>query len=245
MAHWNPWHGCHKLSAGCQNCYVYRMDKRHGKDSSIVTQLKTFTYPIQKKRDNSYKIPSGSIVYTCFTSDFFVEEADAWRDEAWKMIKERNDLFFFMITKRIERFYKCIPKDWGEGYEHVTICCTIENQDRANVRMPIYMNAKIAHKQIICEPLLEEVDLSPWLNESIEQITAGGESGLDARVCDYDWILHMREQCEQFHIPFYFKQTGAKFKKDGRIYRVLRKDQHHQARKAGIDICAKYPNYKD
>ncbi|MEN6339375.1 MAG: DUF5131 family protein, partial [Clostridiaceae bacterium] len=32
---WNPWHGCHKYSAGCQNCYVYRMDDRHGKDAGI------------------------------------------------------------------------------------------------------------------------------------------------------------------------------------------------------------------
>ncbi|MCB7206753.1 DUF5131 family protein, partial [Dorea formicigenerans] len=23
MANWNPWHGCHKISAGCEHCYVY------------------------------------------------------------------------------------------------------------------------------------------------------------------------------------------------------------------------------
>lgn len=244
MASWNPWHGCHKLSAGCQNCYVYRMDARRDKDSSIVTRLKNFQYPIQKKRDGSYKIPSGTIVYTCFTSDFFVEEADAWRDEAWAMIKEREDLFFFMITKRIDRLESCVPQDWGNGYENVMICCTIENQERANYRMPIYMKANIAHKSIICEPLLEDIDLTPWLDNSIEQITAGGESGMEARICDYDWILHIRQQCLENDIKFYFKQTGAKFRKDGKLYRILRKDQHHQARKAGIDYHADYPQYK-
>ncbi|MEN6461119.1 MAG: DUF5131 family protein, partial [Syntrophomonas sp.] len=37
MPTWNPWHGCHKISTGCQNCYVYRIDAQHGKDSSIVS----------------------------------------------------------------------------------------------------------------------------------------------------------------------------------------------------------------
>lgn len=244
MANWNPWHGCHKLSAGCQNCYVYRMDHQHGRDASVVTRLKNFDLPIQKKRDQTYKISSKEIVYTCFTSDFFVEEADAWREEAWNIIRERKDLFFFMITKRIDRFAQCVPEDWHDGYENVTICCTIENQERANYRMPIYMQAKIKHKQLICEPLLEDIDLTPWLDETIEQITAGGESGMEARVCDYDWILHIREQCIRFDIPFYFKQTGARLRKDGRVYRILRKDQHHQARKANIDIRADYPKYK-
>lgn len=245
MANWNPWHGCHKLSAGCQNCYVYRMDQKHGKDSSVVTRLKNFDLPIQKKRDGTYKIPPHEIVYTCFTSDFFVEEADQWRDEAWNIIKEREDLHFFMITKRIDRFASCIPADWGDGYENVTICCTIENQERANYRMPIYTQAKIRHKELICEPLLEDIDLSPWLDEQIEQVSAGGESGNEARICDYDWILHIHDQCLAKKIPFYFKQTGARFRKNGHIYRILRKDQHSQARKAGIDWCANYPVIKE
>lgn len=244
MANWNPWHGCHKISAGCQNCYVYRMDEKHGKDSSVVTRLKSFHLPIQKKRDQSYKIPAGEIVYTCFTSDFFVEEADVWRNEAWEMIKERSDLYFFMITKRIDRFEHCIPDDWGEGYENVMICCTIENQERANVRMPIYKKAKIAHKALICEPMLGNIDLQEWLDESIEQLIAGGESGNEARVCDYEWILHLREQCIEKDIRFYFKQTGARFRKEGKVYRIMRKDQHKQARKAGIDVRADYPTYK-
>jgi hypothetical protein len=48
-------------------------------------------------------------------------------------MRERSDLRFSMITKRIDRLTKCVPKDWGEGWEHVTICCTVENPDRAVV----------------------------------------------------------------------------------------------------------------
>lgn len=149
MPQWNPWHGCHKFSEGCEHCYVYRMDERHGKDASVVTKLKTMYLPIAKKRDGSYKIPSGEVLYTCFTSDFFVEEADEWRKEAWAIIKERSDLHFFMITKRIHRFMECIPEDWGDGYENVTICCTMENQKQADIRLPIYLKMPIRHKQLI------------------------------------------------------------------------------------------------
>ena len=72
---WNPWHGCHKLSEGCRHCYVYRGDSKRGRDSSIVEKTGKFDLPLQrKKRTDEYKIPSGNLVYTCFTSDFLVED---------------------------------------------------------------------------------------------------------------------------------------------------------------------------
>lgn len=236
MASWNPWHGCHKLSEGCRNCYVYRIDAKHGKDSSVITKTREFDRPVKRKRDNSYKIDPGSIVYTCFSSDFFVEDADEWRKEAWKMMRERSDLHFFMITKRIDRFADCIPEDWGDGYENVTICCTMENQDRADYRLPIYQNAPIRHKLIICEPLLSPINFSGCLGSWVEQIVTGGESGNEARVCNYDWVLNIREQCICKGVRFSYKQTGARLLKDGHLYRIKRQYQHSQARKAGINF---------
>lgn len=132
MANWNPWHGCHKISEGCKNCYVYRQDAMYGKDSFIVAKTENFSLPIKRKRNGEYKLQSGDLVYTCFTSDFFVEDADQWRIEAYKMIRERQDLNFLIITKRIDRFYINLPKDWNDGYNNVIICCTVENQDRAD-----------------------------------------------------------------------------------------------------------------
>ena len=106
------------------------------------------------------------------------------------------------------------------------------------------MELPIRHKELICEPLLEEIDLTLWLDERIEQVTAGGESGDEARICDYAWILHLREQCLNKKIPFYFKQTGARFVKDGICYHIPRKQQLTQARKANIDYLAVYPDFK-
>lgn len=232
---WNPWHGCHKLSEGCRNCYVYRGDARRGIDSTVVTQTKNFDVPVRRKRNGEYKIPSGNDVYTCFTSDFFIDAADLWRPQAWKMIRERSDLNFLMITKRIDRFHLCVPDDWGDGYDNVTICCTVENQDRADYRLPIYKEAPIKHKMIICEPLLERIDLTSYFGTWVEHVTAGGESGKDTRPCNFDWIMEIHDLCIRNDISFWFKQTGSRFIKDGKLYDIPRRMQHSQARKAGIN----------
>lgn len=240
---WNPWHGCHKLSAGCMHCYVYRGDSKRGIDSRIVSKTRNFDLPVQKKkRSGEYKIPSGSMVYTCFTSDFFVEDADEWRAGAWEMMRLRSDMRFMIITKRIDRFQELLPDDWGEGYDNITICCTIENQDRADYRLPIYKAAPIKHKIIICEPLLERIDLRPYnIGEWAEQVVVGGESGYDSRVCNFDWVMELHDLCVEQNVAFWFKQTGAKFIKDGKLFSINRKFQHSQARKAGIN----YPSIKN
>lgn len=240
---WNPWHGCQKYSAGCLHCYVYRGDAKRGIDSSIVTKTKNFDLPVQRKRNGEYKIPAGTWVFTCFTSDFLVKDADAWRTETWEMIRLRSDLKFFMITKRIDRLQEVLPEDWGAGYEHVTICCTVENQECAEYRLPIYKVAPIRHKIIICEPLLGRIDLSSYdIGLWIEQVVVGGESGHEARPCHFDWVMEIRERCLKNNVPFWFKQTGAKFVKDGRLYHIARRFQHQQARKAGINIAFVIPN---
>ena len=177
---WNPWHGCRKISEGCRNCYVYRQDSRHDKDSREVRQTAMFDRPVRRSRDGRFKVPAGEMVYTCFTSDFLLEEADAWRAEAWEMMRIRHDLRFLFFTKRIDRLAAVLPPDWGDGYENVVIGCTVENQ-----------------------------------------------------------AIGLREQCVAADISFCFHQTGARFVKDGRMYRIHRRYQHSQARKAGIDYRLK------
>ncbi len=102
-------------------------------------------------------------------------------------------------------------------------------------RLPLLQELPIRHKAIICEPLLEAINFHDSLDSCFEQVTVGGESGRDARVCDYDWILNIREQCIKANVSFHFKQTGATFRKDGRIYHIPRDQQMRQAHLAGID----------
>ena len=235
---WNCWHGCTKLSAGCLNCYMYRRDAMYGKDSTVAAKTGAFRLPVKKDRQGRYKIPSGELVYTCFTSDFFLEEADEWRKEAWEMIRLRPDLTFFIITKRPDRFYAGLPKDWGDGYDNVCISCTCESQYTADLRLPVFLELPIKHKSITHEPMLQKINIRKYLRDYgsvIESVSCGGESGPDARPCDYAWVLDTMLQCVEYDVSFFFHQTGANFIRAGKQYHIERKDQHLQAAKAGID----------
>ncbi len=233
---WNPWHGCQRVSEGCQNCYVYRIDGKHGKESGTVTLNSDFLLPLRESRGR-WKIESGERVYTCFSSDFLIPEADEWRTDVWRMMKLRQDLHFVFFTKRIERLERVLPPDWGEGYDNVTVGCTCENQARAEERLPIFLSLPLLHRMIICEPLLGEIDLRPFLNRAeIEEVCAGGESGEGARECDFAWIMLLQRACAESGVRFSYHQTGAKLRRDGVLYRIPRSQQHAQAKRANIDL---------
>ncbi len=231
---WNPWHGCHKISPGCANCYVYRRDESIGKDASEVTRIGDFVLPLKKNRQGLHKLTADDgVVFTCMTSDFFLEDADEWRQECWDMIRERQDLHFHIITKRIHRFGLCAPPDWGDGWEHVTICSTCEDQERTDLRLPILLDLPLKHREVICEPMLGAIDMEKYLASGlIEHVTCGGESGSSARPCDFRWIREVRRECVRHAVPFTFKQTGAVFIKDGRTYHIERAMQMPQAKKS-------------
>lgn len=239
---WNLWHGCTRCSPGCLRCYMFRRDKEYGKDPTFVHKTASFNLPVRKYRSgpykDCYKIPQGSTIYTCFTSDFFHSAADEWRPEAWTMMKERSDCTFFMITKRPERIVETLPRDWGSGYDNVHICVTCENQYWADKRLPIFLSLPIKHKSITHEPMLERIEIRRYLKEyafQIENVSCGGESGPDARICDYSWVLNTHLQCVEFGVPFSYHQTGARLRKGNRVYDIPRDQQHIQAHKAGLD----------
>lgn len=238
---WNPWHGCHKTSTGCMNCYVYLQDKGFDKDSSVVQKsITNFNMPLRRNRQREFSVISGSTVFTCFTSDFFIEEADKWREEAWDIIKKRSDLNFLIPTKRIHRFLECVPKDWGKGWKNVFVAVSVENQLYADKRLPFFLELPIAHKLVFASPLLEEIHLEPYLSEGkLEKVCVGGESYENARLCNFDWVLSLFSQCKKFDVSFEFHQTGSNFQKDGKVFKISHFKEYAQAKKAGLDFESK------
>ena len=238
MPIWNPWHGCHKISQGCKHCYVFREDAAFGTDIStnVVRKTAAFNLPVKRDRKKNWKFPAGTEFALCFTSDLLIEEADEWRHEIWDMIRQRSDCSFYFFTKRIEQLAECLPSDWGEGYDHVAIGCTVENQDRAEYRLPIFLSLPIKHRMVIVAPMIEQINLEKYLNpELIEEVSVGGESGKYARPLDFDWVLNLRQQCVNAGVPFNFHQTGSYLIKEGRRFHIPREHQHSQARKANVD----------
>ena len=239
---WNPWHGCTRVSEGCDNCYMYYMDGQRGIDPSVIRKSKSgFTYPLQRRRDGSYKVRAGELIRICMTSDFLLPEADPWRPEVWDIIRQRPDVKFFILTKRPERFCGCLPSDWGDGWQNVMLNVTCENQRRANERIPLLLATPAAHRGIMCAPFIGSVSVekaapgSLGKPDGIEQVIAGGENYAGARPCHYEWVRQLHAECVAANATFAFIETGSTFVKDGRTYHLRGKNlQSEQAWKSGL-----------
>lgn len=239
---WNPWHGCVKCSEGCDHCYMYFLDRVRDQDGSRIYKTKTgFRKPIQKDRQGRYKIQSGEMLRVCMTSDFFLEEADRWRDEAWDMIRQRKDVVFFLLTKRPQRVRECLPFDWGGGWENVFFNVTCENQRRADERIPVLLELPFQHKGIMCAPFIGPVSIRKYLESGqIERVKCGGENYDGARPCHFDWVKSLRRECMDFNVTFCFIETGTVFVKDGKTYRMPDKRvQSEMAYKSGMNFQGK------
>ena len=243
---WNPWHGCKKYSEGCQNCYMYYLDSLREKDGSQIYRTKAgFRYPLSKDRSGRYKVKSGEMLRVCMTSDFFLEEADAWRDEAWEIIHRRPDVKFFLLTKRPERVADHLPKDWGDGWENVMFNVTCENQRRADERIPILLELPFKHKGIMCAPFIGPVSIAKYLpSGQIEQVLCDGENYGGARPCLYEWVKNLHDECVQYNVTFVFCGTGRRFVKDGKLYKLEGSIQTQQAHKSGLSFQGKPIDWK-
>jgi protein gp37 len=198
---WNPWYGCHKVSAGCKNCYMYRQMKLWGRDPYTVAKSKT-TFEAPLKWTNKR-------VFTCSWSDWFIEEADEWRPEAWEIVKQKPDLTFRILTKRPERIIGHLPGDWGAGYENVWLGVTVESQQYAS-RMDTLRAIPAKIRWVSAEPLLGPLSLNL---AGYSWIVTGGESDYVApRPADPQWFKDIRDDCAKAGVAFFHKQNGGSLK---------------------------------
>lgn len=230
MFTYNPWLGCHKISSGCINCYVFSFDNANH-DSNKIFLNKNFDILVKKDRKGHYIIKGGQDVIVCQKSDFLLEEADLWRYDLYKMIKERKDLHFILLTKRIERAESTLPADWDNGYPNVTFTVSCEDQDSFDKRIPYLLDLKACSKSIMLAPLLGEIDITKLIkdNKEIEYINCGGENYSGARPICYEHIKKVSEDTLKLGIPFYFFDTGAYLIKDNKKYFIPIDKRYTQA----------------
>ncbi len=216
---WNPWHGCVKCSEGCENCYMYFLDRMRDRDGAEIRPTANAAYPLSRDRKGRYRIQSGEKISVCMTSDFFLEQADPWRGAAWDIIRARSDVIFYLLTKRPQRVADCLPADWGDGWDNVFFNVTCENQRRADERVPLLLSLPFKHKGVSCTPLIGPVRLGACLDSGqIEQVLCGGENYGGRRPCHFEWVQALREECVSRDITFCFLETGTVFIKDGKQY---------------------------
>lgn len=226
---------------------MYALDKMRGieKASDEVYKLKTmFDYPLKRDKQGRYKIQSGERISVNMTSDTFIEEADEWRPEMWKIIKERSDVIFWLLTKRPERFYVGLPDDWNDGYPNVIMNITCEDQKTYNKRIPYLLDFPAKHKGLCLAPLLSDMDISYALQSGqIEDVSVGGENYDNPRACNYAWVKHIADTCREYHINFCWYETGTRLFYNNEIW--VMSSKHEQMVNAFFSgLNQKYYNIK-
>jgi len=234
-ATWNIARGCTKVDADCKFCYMYR-DSMDGTryDPKVVKQTKTvFDFPLKYKETKSKVLPgSRPLIFTCSLTDFFHPDIDAFRHEAWDIIRRCPHLIFQILTKRPERIKACLPHDWGTGWDNVWLGTSCGSQEALDVRGRHLMSRPAKLKFLSLDPLYGMInlydldnDLRDWHDE-ICWVIIGGESGNETgkyryRECYPGWIDHVRITSQIAGVPVFVKQLGTHLAK---LYGL--KDRH-------------------
>lgn len=95
----------------------------------------------------------------------------------------------------------CFPPKW------IWLGVSVEDQKRADKRIPHLLRTPAAVRFLSVEPMLEEIRGSL---EGIDWVICGGESGPGARPFDLAWARSLRDQCKAAGVAFYMKQVGSK-----------------------------------
>lgn len=205
------WKGCTKVSRGCMHCYAEREMTRYKMNFNFVERTSAGTW----KKHESFV--SGSRVMVCPWSDFFHRKADAWRADAWEVIRLRKDLTWVIVTKRPHRIPICLPEDWGNGYPNVWLLATAENQLEAIYRIAELLKTPAAIRGVSVEPMVGPVSLKfgnlthpRQVIDKLDWVICGGESGPEATPINPEWVRDLRNECVDSKIPFFFKQWGPR-----------------------------------
>lgn len=212
-ATWNPWRGCTKVSPGCAHCYMFRDQTRYGHDPAIVVRSKT-TF------DEPRRWADPQTVFTCSWSDWFHEDADPWRDEAWAIIRETPRHLYLILTKRPEMILDRLPLDWGEGWPNVWLGVSVES-NRFAYRATTLVHTPAAGRFVSAEPLLAPVRFEPGVLRRLDWVIVGGESGPDRRPMELQWARGLRDDCGIAGVPFFLKQLGGWPNKRGGVHAML------------------------
>lgn len=214
-ATWNPWRGCTKVSPGCDLCYMFREQKRYGRDPEVLVRSKTtFSDPLKWREPR--------VIFTCSWSDWFHKDADAWRPEAWDIIRRTPHHTYQILTKRPGRIARHLPSDWGEGYPNVWLGVSVESYDFAP-RIGVLRDIPARVRFVSAEPLLGPV---PYDLTGIHWLIAGGESGPGCRPMHLGWARLLRDHCREYGVAFFLKQLGGWPDKRGGEAAVLDGERH-------------------
>ncbi len=226
-SHW----GCQRVSPGCENCYAEAFSHRLGRelwgpkaerrefgDAHWAEPLK---WNKAAERDGVRRR-----VFCASMADVFEDHpvAARSRERLWPLIIATPHLDWLLLTKRPQNLAGMLP--WVryqiEPPPNVWLGTTVEDQKRADERVPLLLAVPAVVRFLSCEPLLGRVDLTSLRDDEVgatwnvlegmglDWVIVGGESGPGARPFDLEWAATLVGQCQSFDVAVFVKQLGAR-----------------------------------
>ena len=169
-ATFNPWEGCTKISPACDNCYAATRAERFGTvkwgGPRRRTSASNWYNPRRwQKQADAFEAENGRprFVFCASLADVFDNQVPVdWRADLWDLIRDCDRLVWLLLTKRPQNIAKMLPDDWGDGWKHVWLGTTVEDQKRADLNIPPLLRAPAAKRFLSMEPLVGPVDLE-WI----------------------------------------------------------------------------------
>lgn len=205
---YNPWQGCQKVSPGCDHCYMYRDMARFGRDPEVVVRSKppTFNRPLRWDRE-AREAGRNDMVFLASWTDFFVKEADQWREEAWDIVRRCPNLTFQILTKRHGRIADHLPSDWGDGYPNVWLGVSAEDRRWWDLRVPVLRDIPARVRFVSYEPAIGPLG-SMADARGIDWVIIGGESA-PGRPFEVEWAREAIQICRRDGAAPFVKQLGS------------------------------------
>ena len=224
-ATWNPVRGCAKVSPGCKHCYAetfaerFRGVKGHPYEQGFDLRL------VPDKLWEPLRWRSPKMIFVNSMSDLFHDQIpDDYIVAVARVMMAAKWHTYQVLTKRSERLRDLLNTKLSSAarQNHIWWGVSVEDKKYGVPRIAHLQGAGASVRFLSVEPLLEDVgelDL-----DRIDWMIVGGESGPGARPLKKEWVLNLRDQCQQSDVAFFFKQWGGVRKSktgrrlDGRTY---------------------------
>lgn len=218
----NPWLGCFKIASECRNCYAEDLARRWGWNvwgpagttHRRVTSADNWKKPLKWNHDAAVQGHRRS-VFCASLADVFEDHPDVSeaREHLWILIEQTPWLNWLLLTKRPENILRMVP--WTHRWpDNVWTGTSAGTQEQADRNVPYLLEVPSIVRFVSCEPQLESVNFRSYL-PFLQWVICGGESGVKARPFHLDWARTLRDQCQECHVAYFFKQSGGRYHDSG------------------------------
>lgn len=227
----NPWHGCTKVSPGCDNCYAEVVDSRWGGPSHWgkgkprrTFGVKHWNAPLKWDKDAAAANVKRNVFCGSMCDVMDDEAPDGELLKLWDLINCTPNLLWQLLTKRPSRYVRKLPRS-GVLHNNVILMATVEMQKFYAPRIKALHNAarelesrnacfrpdsKRVLTGISYEPALGPLSIREYPALRPHWLICGGESGDDRRPFEQGWAENVKDECEEFGVAFYMKQMSAR-----------------------------------